>query len=128
MMDVSEELWVINYIPEPKARFMGELMVAPEGLKFKSMFENSNATVVKAIFTNVSTFAAAGGHTVYRYSNDKEAHVELPMSEIISVEEKSKYFMNSVHIKMKTDEVFIFNYGFLSVKKLVEKIQYFMNL
>ena len=127
-MDVAEEMWVINYIPEPKARFMGELMVAPDVLKFKSMFENSNGTVVKAIFSNVSTFVAAGGHTVYRYSNDKEAHVELPMSDIISVEEKSKYFMNSVHITMKTDEVFVFNYGFLSVKKLVEKIEYFMGL
>ena len=126
-MDATDELWVINYIPEPNARFMGELIVASDGIKFKSMFENSNKTVVKAIFANVSTFAAAGGHTVYRYSNDKEAHVELPMSEIISVQEMRKFFMNSVHITMKTKEVFIFKYGLLSVKKLIEKIEFYIN-
>jgi hypothetical protein len=37
---------------------------------------------VKAIILDVDTLAAASGHTVYRYSNNDEAIVELPGSEI----------------------------------------------
>jgi len=115
--------WVINYIPEEGGRYTGKLDVGTEKLRFVSLYESSNSTIVKAIFLDVVTFAAAGGHTVYRYSNNDEAIVELPGSDIAGVEARKKGLMKRAVITMKDGQVFVFDYGLLSVRKLVESIK-----
>lgn len=119
----SSNDWIINYIPEEGGRYTGSLNVGTEELRFVSLYESSNSTVVKAIFLDVVTFAAAGGHTVYRYSNDDEAIVELPVSDIAGVEARKKGIMKRAVVTMKDGQVFVFDYGLLSVKKLVESIE-----
>ncbi|MBV1892782.1 MAG: hypothetical protein KUG57_01975, partial [Ilumatobacteraceae bacterium] len=69
------------------------------------------------------TFAAAGGHTVYRYSNDDEATVELPAAEISAVKAAKKGMMKRAVVTMDNGEEFVFDYGMLSVKKLVAAIE-----
>jgi hypothetical protein len=91
-------------------------------LRFETLYESSNKTVVKAIFLDVATFTAAGGHTVYRYSNDDEATVELPAAEISGVKAAKKGLMKRAIVTMTNDEEFVFDYGMLSVKKLVAAI------
>jgi hypothetical protein len=122
---LADELgvWTVNYLPPEGGRFTGKLAVSDDKVEFKSLYESSNSTIVKAIFLDVSTFAAAGGHSVYRHSNDKEATVELPTSEIASVEAAKKGLMKRAVITMKDGQVFTFDYGLLSVKKLVAAIQ-----
>ena len=119
----SSNNWIINYIPEEGGRYTGRLDVGTEKLRFVSLYESSNSTVVKAIFLDVVTFAAAGGHTVYRYSNKDEAIIELPGSEIAGVEARKKGIMKRAVVTMKDGQVFVFDYGLLSVKKLVESIE-----
>jgi hypothetical protein len=114
--------WTMNYLPEEGGRYTGTLTVGDEKVEFVSLYESSNRTIVKAIFLDVSTFAAAGGHTVYRYSNDEEARVELPVSDIAGVEARKKRLMNRVAITMKDGQEFVFDYGMLSVKNLVQAI------
>jgi hypothetical protein len=121
-MDESQE-WTINYLPDEGGRFTGKLLVADEGVTFRSLYESSNSTVVKAIFLDVTSFAAAGGHTVYRYSNDDEAVVSLPFEEISGVEATKKGFMKRAVITMKNGERFTFDYGMLSVKSLVARVE-----
>ena len=75
---------------------------------------------MKAIFLDVATFAAAGGHTAYRYSNNEEAIVELPVGDVANVEAKKKGLMKRVVVTMKDSQVFVFDYGLLSVRNLVE--------
>ena len=115
--------WTINYLPPEGGRYTGKLCVSDDNVVFTSLYESSNSTIVKAIFLDVSTFAAAGGHTVYRYSNNEEATVELPASEIASVESAKKRLMKRAVITMKDGQTFTFDYGLLSVKKLVVAIQ-----
>ena len=115
--------WTINYIPEEGGRYTGKLTLTAENVLFKSLYESSNKTIVKAIFLDVGTFAAAGGHTVYRYSNDDEATVDLPVAEIARVEAAKKGMMKRAVVTMKNDEQFVFDYGMLSVKKLVAAIE-----
>lgn len=114
--------WTINYIPEEGGRYTGKLNVNNEKIHFKSIYESSNKTIVKAIFLDVVSFTSAGGHTVYRYSNDKEAVVELPVMEIASVEATKKGLMKRAVITMKDGQSFVFDYGMLSVGKLVAAI------
>ncbi len=122
---MAQELgeWTINYIPEEGGRYTGKLTVTSERMLFKSLYESSNKTIVKAIFLDVGTFAAAGGHTVYRYSNDDEATVDLPVADIARVEATKKGMMKRAVITMKGGETFSFDYGMLSVKKLVATIE-----
>jgi len=114
--------WTINYIPAEGGRYTGKLEVGADGLRFESLYESSNKTVIKAIFLDVSTFAAAGGHTVYRYSNDETAIVELPSDEISAVKATKKGFMKRAVVTMSNGEEFVFDYGMLSVKNLVAAV------
>jgi hypothetical protein len=122
---MSKELgeWAINYLPEEGGRYTGKLKVTDEAVTFISLYESSNKTIVKAIFLDVGTFAAAGGHTVYRYSNDQEAKVELPTAEIAGVKAAKKGLMKQAVVTMTDGQSFVFDYGMLSVKKLVAAIE-----
>ena len=115
--------WTINYIPEEGGRYTGKLTVTDERVLFKSLYESGNKTIIKAIFLDVGTFAAAGGHTVYRYSNDDEARVDLPAAEIVRVEAAKKGMMKRAVVTMKDGQQFVFDYGMLSVKNLVGAIE-----
>ena len=115
--------WTINYLPGEGERFTGTLEVREDRIFFDTIYESSNRTIVKAIFLDVTTFAAAGGHTVYRYSNDDKAIVDLPIEDVASVGAAKKGMMKRVVITMKNEEEFVFDYGMLSVKNLVSTIQ-----
>jgi hypothetical protein len=123
--DVTEVLgsWTINYLPGEGERFTGTLEVREDRIFFDTIYESSNRTIVKAIFLDVTTFAAAGGHTVYRYSNDDKAIVDLPIEDVASVNAAKKGMMKRAVITMKNGEEFVFDYGMLSVKNLVSMIQ-----
>ena len=119
----ESQSWTINYVPSEGGRYTGTLEVGTDAVRFETLYESSNSTIVKAIFVDVSTFAAAGGHTVYRFSNDDTATVELPAAEIASVEATKHRLMKRVEITMQNGEVFVFDYGMLSVKNIVSAVE-----
>jgi hypothetical protein len=121
-MSEKPDTWTINYLPPEGGRYTGKLAVTTDGLRFETLYESSNKTVVKAIFLDVTTFTAAGGHTVYRYSNDEEATVELPAADMSGVKAAKKGLMKRVVVTMVNGEEFVFDYGMLSVKNLVAAI------
>ena len=122
---MTQELgeWAVNYLPEEGGRFTGKLLVTDEQVTFRSLYESSNKTIVKAIFLDVGSFAAAGGHTVYRHSTDDEARVELPVAEIAGVEATKKGLLKQAVVTMQGGEKFIFDYGMLNPKKIVAAIE-----
>jgi hypothetical protein len=115
--------WAMNYLPPEGGRYTGKLKLADDKLKFTSLYESSNKTIVKAIFLDVGSFAAAGGHTVYRYSNNDEVHVELPVTEIAAVKATKKGLMKQAVVTMRDGEEFVFDYGMLNPKKIVKAIE-----
>lgn len=115
--------WTINYLPEEGGRYTGTLEVTDSGLHFDTLYESSNKTIIKAIFVDVATFAAAGGHTVYRYSNDEKAIIDLPAQEISEVAATKSGMTKRAVVTMNNGEEFVFDYGMLSVKKLVAAIE-----
>lgn len=122
---MAQELgeWTVNYLPEEGGRYTGTLTVSDEKATFVSLYESSNKTIVKAIFLDVGSFAAAGGHNVYRYSNDDEARVELPVGDISAVKANKKGLMKQAVVTMRGGEEYVFDYGMLSVKKLVATLE-----
>ncbi len=123
MLSKSNGSWTINYVPEEGGRYTGTLEVGEASLRFDTLYESSNTTIVKAIFLDVATFAAAGGHTVYRYSNDETATIDLPTAEIDGVEAVKSGMTKCAVVMMNNGERFVFDYGMLSVKKLVAAIE-----
>ncbi len=115
--------WTLNYLPEEGGRYTGKLNVTDERILFKSLYESSNKTIVKAIFLDVSTYAAAGGHNVYRYSNDDEVVVDVPVGVIAQVAAARKGLMKRAVVTLSGGQEFVFDYGLLSVKKLVAAIE-----
>lgn len=115
--------WTVNYLPDEGGRYTGVLDVDASGVRFETLYESSNRTIVKAIFVDVASFGAAGGHTVYRYSNDDKATVELPAAEMARVTAEKAGLMKRAVIEMSNGETFVFDYGLLSVKKLVAAIE-----
>jgi hypothetical protein len=105
-----------------KAADTPELEVKDSGLHFDTLYESSNKTIVKAIFVDVATFAAAGGHTIYRYSNDEKAIIDLPAQDISGVAATKSGMTKRAVVSMNNGEQFVFDYGMLSVKKLVAAI------
>ena len=123
MLSNGNGSWTINYVPEEGGRYTGILEVGDTKLQFETLYESSNKTIVKAIFLDVATFTAAGGHNVYRYSNDESATVELPAADIDRVEAEKSGMTKRAVVTMKNGERFVFDYGMLSVKKLVAAIE-----
>ena len=114
--------WSVNYLPEEGGRFTGTLTLDDEKLDFTSAYESSNKTIVKAIFLDVGSFAAAGGHSVYRYSDDGEARVELPLNEVASVKATKKGLLKQAVVIMQGGDEFVFDHGMLSAKKIVDAV------
>jgi len=121
-MSDKPDSWSINYLPAEGGRYTGKLQLNDEGLRFETLYESGNKTVIKAIFLDVATFAAAGGHTIYRHSTDDTATVELPAAEILSAKAAKKGLMKRAVVTMTNGEEFVFDYGMLSVKNLVATI------
>ena len=112
------ETWTINYEPEDGGRFTGKLTVDADKLTFVSLYDSSNAVILKSIAGLVAT----GGNDVYVSNNDAEMTLSLPKSEIESTVVKNKLLAKRVVITMKDGQSFVFNYGMLSVTKLAAAI------
>jgi hypothetical protein len=116
------ETWTINYEPADGGRFTGKLTVDDEKLTFVSLYDSSNAVIVKSIAGVVGGLVATGGHAAYVSNNDAEMTVSLPRTEIEKTTVKSKLLAKRVIVTMKNGQAFAFNYGMLSVTKLAAAI------
>lgn len=114
--------WTINYEPEEGGRFTGKLTVDDENLKFVSLYDSSNAVIVKSIAGVVGSLVATGGNLAYVSNNDTELTVTLPKCEIKRTEVKNSFWAKRLIVTMNNDQRFVFNYGMLSVAKLAEAI------
>ncbi len=88
-------------------------------LYFDMLCESSNKSIVKVIFLDVTSFAAVGGHTCTSIRVTEKAVIKLPASEILGVKAEEKGMTKRAVLTMKNEQQFVFDYGILSVKKLV---------
>ena len=115
--------WTLNYLPEAGGRVTGTLTVSDEDVRFVALYDSSNATILKGIVGSLGAFAASGGHATYMYDKDSEIELVLPSAEIKGTDAVRKGLMKRVVIAMENGERFVFDYGLLSVKKIVAAIK-----
>jgi hypothetical protein len=114
--------WTINYLPEDGGRITGKLILTGDELKFRAMYDSS----FKAIATNIGlaagTLAATGGSLVFIREDGEEAELVIPRGAVATAEAAKKGLMKQVVVTTADGRRFVFDYGMLSVKKIVAAI------
>ena len=114
--------WTINYLPQDGGRITGKLLVGDDNVRFEALYDSSNKTILEAIGLSLGTFAASGGHGVYLSDNDSDATIVIPREAITGATAAKKGLTRRVVVSTTEAADFVFDYGMLSVKKIVAAI------
>jgi hypothetical protein len=116
-----DQTWTINYLPED-GRLTGKLHVRDDEVAFEALYDSSFRTIAKNIGLAAGALAASGGHLAYLRDNGEEAEVVIPTSSIVRARAAKKGLMKRVVIQLSDNSEHTFEYGMLSVKKLVDAV------
>jgi hypothetical protein len=121
-MSVELGTWTINYLPEEGGRLTGKLQVTDEDVSFRALYDSSFKTVAKGIGLAAGSLAASGGGLVYLREDGSDAEIVIPRGIIAGASAAKKGLMKQVVVDTTDGQKFVFDYGMLSVKKLVAAI------
>ena len=99
--------WTINYRPPNGGFYNGKLYVTNRRVIYDARFDISVKGLAEMYAISVGT---------YKY-------VAIPKDQIQNIEEKSSFFKKQVILTVANGEKHIFDYGMLSVKKVIEAIK-----
>ena len=114
--------WTINYLPEDGGRITGKLILGNDNVRFEALYDSSNTTILKSIGLSLGTFAASGGHGVYVSDNETDVTIVIPREVITGATAAKKGLTKRVVVSTAEAGDFVFDYGMLSVKKIVAAI------
>lgn len=116
-----DQTWTINYLPHD-GRLTGKLHVRDDEVAFEALYDSSFKTIAKNIGLAAGALAASGGHLTYLRDNGEEAEVVIPTGSITEARAAKKGLMKRVVIQLTDGSEHTFEYGMLSVKKLVDAV------
>jgi len=112
--------WTLNYRPADGGRVLGEFIVTDEGVRFKALYD---ASLLGYFFVDKSVDKTADAGDVAHLSDDgSEIEIILPRAMIASAEAGKKGLTKRVTVTLTDGRPFIFEYGLLSVQKIVDAI------
>jgi len=112
--------WTLNYRPDNGGRVLGEFSVTDEEVRFRALYD---ASLLGYFFVDRSVDKTASAGDLAQLSEDgSEIEIILPKALIAKAEAAKKGMTKRVVISLKDGRKFIFDYGLLSVKKIVEAI------
>ena len=114
--------WIINYLPDDGGRLTGRLILTGEEVKFRAMYDSGFKTIAKNIGLAAGTLAASGGSVTYLREDGAEAEIVIPRSAVAGAAAAKKGMMKRVVVTTHDGGEFVFEYGMLSVKKIVAAI------
>jgi len=118
----NEKSWVINYLPGDKLRLTGKLVLTDDELRFRAMYDSSFKTVAKKVGLAAGALGATGGHLIFLREDGSDAEVVIPRTSIASAEATKKGMMKQIRVNLTDGSSHLFEYGLLSVKKIVAAI------
>ncbi len=119
---VAANEWTINYLPKEGGRITGKLELTDQDLRYRGLYDSSNAEVIKGIGGALATFAATGGHASYFHDTDTDFGLTLPRADVAGAEMRKKGLMKQAVVTMNDGSTFVFDYGMLNPKKLIAAI------
>ncbi len=111
--------WTLNYLPPEGGRLTGTLTVGAEDVVFRALYDSSFKTIAKNIGLAAGSFVGTGGNLVALREEGSDAEIVIPRSLIKQAEAARKGLMKRAVVRLTNDQEFVFEYGLLSVKKLV---------
>jgi hypothetical protein len=118
-MRVADKTWTINYLPAEGGRLTGKLSIGDDSVVFRALYDSSFKTVAKSIGLAAGSLVGTGGHLVFLREEGSDAEIVIPRDAIQSAEAARKGLMKRAIITLTDGQRFVFDYGLLSVKKLV---------
>jgi hypothetical protein len=117
--------WTLNCIPFKGTKLLGKLHVTDKSLYFDAQFDSSLSGLISDVVTSA---VAASGHALLvapEIANQwkEKGYLQISKEAITKVSSKSSFFKKTATITIKDDSEVVFDYGMLSVKKLVEAIE-----
>lgn len=116
-----ERSWTANYLPEG-GRLTGHLVVRDDEVVFRALYDSSFKTIAKSIGLAAGALAATGGRLTYLRDDGEEAEVVIPAGSIDRAEAGKKGLMKRAVVHLTDGSTATFEYGVLSVRKLVDAI------
>lgn len=116
-----DQQWTINYLPAD-GRLTGKLNVRDDEVTFEALYDSSFKTIAKSIGLAVGALGASGGHLIFLRDSGASAEVVIPADSITRAEPDKKKMMNRVIVHLTDGSTETFEYGMLSVKKLVAAV------
>ncbi len=117
--------WTIGCIPMQQGKFLGKLFVTDKTLYFEAQFDISLGGLLEQIA--VSAVSAEGHSLLVSQEILKQwqdnGYFEIPKDQIKEVITKTSLLKKKVIILLSDDNEFVFDYGAMSIKKLVEAIK-----
>jgi hypothetical protein len=114
--------WTLNYIPADGGRITGELIVTDEEVLFRALYDSSFKTIAKSLGLIAGSMVASGGSLAILRESGSDAEIVLPTESIARADAAKKGLMKRVIVTLTNGEEFVFDYGMLSTKKIVEAI------
>lgn len=116
-----DKTWTINYLAEG-GRLTGHLNVRDGEIAFEALYDSSFKTIAKNIGLTAGTMAASGGQLTFLRDSGENAEFVMPVASIERAEAAKKGLMKRVVIHLNDGSHHTFEYGMLSVGKLVDAI------
>jgi hypothetical protein len=116
-----DQTWTVNYLPG-EGRLTGKLHVRDDEVTFEALYDSSFKTIAKNIGLAAGALAASGGHLTYLRDNGEAAEVVIPTGSIAEARAAKKGLMKRVVIQLTDGSQHTFEYGMLSVNKLVDAV------
>lgn len=116
-----DKTWTINYITEA-GRLTGHLNVRDDEVTFEALYDSSFKTVAKNIGLTAGTLAASGGQMTFLRDSGETAEFVMPVASIERAEPAKKGLLKRAVIHLNDGSQHTFEYGMLSVGKLVDAI------
>ena len=119
--------WQLNFIPlnQKGTRLGGKLFVSDKNLYFDVRFDTSLSGLLGEVATSA---VSASGHSLLVSQEimnqwKDNGYITIPKSEIKDVAEKKTFFKKTATITLTDESKYVFDYGMLSVTKIVETIK-----
>lgn len=121
-MAVELGSWIINYVPDEGGRLTGKLILTEDEVRFRAMYDSSFKTIARNIGLAAGAMAASGGSVTYLREDGSEAEIVVPRVAIAKAEAAKKGMMKRVVVTTTDGDELVFEYGMMSVKKIVAAI------
>ena len=116
--------WTINYIPPTNGKYLGQLCITDKRVIFISQFDISGITKGLTGLAGAAAAASALGlnqaHVTYR---ENLINISIPRKDIKEVKSTSSFLSKKVILVLKDGSEHTFDYGMLSVKKVLEVLK-----